>query len=178
MLDVKPIKPNFVRHAPERTGFNDEGDAPAPASFWPKLERPEYFSSPSIEKMSQMTEAALSCIDNLEISRYGYGSVQWPGLTDVRKLDFDAAITIERGSLTLYPEKDVPPIGEELNKEAVVTLNVRPSRADAKPKSEDLFKARLREICEDFGGRFVSYDMEKWIFRLPHFDGIAGAAAV
>ena len=29
--------------------------------------------------MSRMTEAQLSRIDNLEIGRYGYGSVKWPG---------------------------------------------------------------------------------------------------
>ena len=31
------------------------------------------------EAMSRMTEAQLSKIDNLEIGRYGYGAVKWPG---------------------------------------------------------------------------------------------------
>jgi len=179
--EVKPVRPNFIRHAPERTDYNEDGAAvdaaPAPTALVPRLERPEYYSSPSMEAMSQMSEAKLSRIDNLEIGRYGYGSIRWPGLTDVRRLDFDAVVVIERGSLTLYPDSDLPPIGEELNKEAVVTLNVKPSRADAKPKSAEIFKARLTKISEKFGGKFISYDMEKWIFRLPHFDGIAGGAA-
>lgn len=23
---------------------------------------------------------------------------------------------------------------------------------------------------QEFGGKFISYDMEKWIFRVPHFN--------
>eukprot|EP00418_Pyrodinium_bahamense_P063198 CAMPEP_0179084364 /NCGR_PEP_ID=MMETSP0796-20121207/38149_1 /TAXON_ID=73915 /ORGANISM="Pyrodinium bahamense, Strain pbaha01" /LENGTH=123 /DNA_ID=CAMNT_0020781787 /DNA_START=8 /DNA_END=379 /DNA_ORIENTATION=+ len=119
-----------------------------------------------------MSEAKLGRIDNLEIGRYGYGSVQWPGLTDVRCLDFDQIIEIDRGSLTMYPDCEKPNVGSELNKEAVITLSVRPSRGDTKMKSLDLLQARLEKISEEFGGRFISYDMEKWIFRMPHFNGL------
>jgi len=124
-----------------------------------------------------MSELQLSRIDNLEIGRYGFGSIRWPGLTDVRRLDFDADIAIERGSLSLYPDREVPVTGEELNKEAVITLNVKPSRSDASEKSVEALKARLAKISEEFGGKFISYDMEKWIFRVPHFSGIAGSKA-
>lgn len=115
-----------------------------------------------------MSEAKLSRIDNLEIGRYGYGSIRWPGLTDVRRLDFDEEVVIERGSVTLYPNKDKPIAGEGLNKEAVISLNVRPSK-DMKLKSPEAIKARLAKISEDFGGKLISYDMEKWIFRVPNF---------
>jgi len=116
-----------------------------------------------------MPEEKLCKIDNLEIGRYGYGSIRWPGLTDVRRLDFDADVSLERGSLTLYPGREKPEVGEGLNKEAVITLNVRPTRTDMKLKSADLLRERLARISEDFGGKFISYDMEKWIFRVPHF---------
>merc|ERR1712154_582976 len=100
-----------------------------PRSLVPQLKREEYYSNPSVEAMSRMSEAKLSRIDNLEIGRYGFGSVRWPGLTDVRHLDFDADVVIDRGSLTLYRDREVPPVGEELNKEASVTLHIKPSRA-------------------------------------------------
>jgi len=174
VIDVKAIKPNFMRYAPERVGEDDENTVPAPRSLVPRLKREEYYSNPSVEAMSRMSEAKLSRIDNLEIGRYGFGSVRWPGLTDVRCLDFDQSITIDRGSLILYPESDRPKVGEGLNKEAVVTLHVRPSRGDAKLKSVDVLRARLTKISEEFGGRFISYDMEKWIFLMPHFNGING----
>lgn len=124
--------------------------------------------------MSRMSEAKLSRIDNLEVGRYGFGSVRWPGLTDVRRIDFDSAVVIEKGSLIMYPDRDKPAVGEELNKEAIVTLNVRPSRPDGKAKSAEVLKARLGKISEDFGGKFISYDMEKWMFRVPHFSVLSG----
>ncbi|CAK9071408.1 Nuclear pore complex protein Nup98-Nup96 [Cleaved into: Nuclear pore complex protein Nup98 (Nucleoporin Nup98), partial [Durusdinium trenchii] len=115
--------------------------------------------------MSRMTESQLSRIDNLEIGRYGYGAVKWPGLTDVRCHDFDRDVRIERGSLTLYPDREKPELGHGLNKEAVVTLHVKPTRNDVKPKSLEQLQSRLSKLSEEFGGKFISYDMEKWIFR-------------
>jgi len=186
--EVKPIKPNFVRHSLDRSN-DDEFDVPAHHSLVPTMTRLEYYTSPSVEAMSKMSEVKLSQIDNLEIGRYGVGSVRWPGLhglrnqsckgypgglTDVRRLDFDSIVTIDRGSITLYADRDVPRVGDELNKEAVVTLQVRPSRGDAKLKSAEMLKGRLTKISEEFGGSFISYDMDKWIFRLPHFNGLTG----
>lgn len=119
--------------------------------------------------MSKMSEARLSQIDNLEIGRYGYGSIKWPGLTDVRRLDFDKIIEIERGRLTVYPEQEKPPVGSEVNKEAVISLNVK-TRAAASKAAE--VKERLAGITEKLGGSFISYDMDMWIFRIPHFNGL------
>jgi len=169
-VNMKPVKPNFVRCAPLRQEYSNGDNQPAPAALMPRLNRPDYYVNPSIEAMSVLPEAKLSCVDNLEIGRYGYGSVKWPGLTDVRGINFDEVVFIDRGGLTLYPDRDKPKEGEELNKEAVVTLLVRPSRTGSKLKSPDVLRARLAKISEDFGGTFISYDMEKWIFRVPHFN--------
>ncbi|CAK0847029.1 unnamed protein product, partial [Prorocentrum cordatum] len=50
---------------------------------------------------------------------------------------------------------------------------VRPSRTEAKLKSPRVLQTRLAKISEDFGGTFISYDGETWIFRVPHF-GVLG----
>lgn len=113
-----------------------------------------------------MSEVKLSQIDNFEIGRYGFGSIKWPGLTDVRKLDFDKIIDIERARLTVYPEQDKPRIGTELNKEAVISLNVK-TRASNNVAE---VKERLTEITEKLGGKFISYDLDMWILRVPHFN--------
>jgi len=175
-LDLRPIKPNFVRMAPERSPEEEdeyEDAQPAATSLVPCLTRPEYYSSPSVEAMAKMSEAKLRQVDNLEIGRHGFGSVKWPGLTDVRRMNFDELIVIERGNLTLYPYREKPKVGEGLNKEAVICLHVRPSRADARPKGAEQLQARLAKISEAFGGQLISYDMEKWLFRVPHFNGLA-----
>mmetsp|Transcript_82974 Transcript_82974/g.199096 ORF Transcript_82974/g.199096 Transcript_82974/m.199096 type:complete len:638 (+) Transcript_82974:2-1915(+) len=168
---LKPIKPNIVRHGPDRSGDEAPATEVAAASLVPKLTRADYYSNPSVEAMSRMSETQLSRVDNLEIGRYGFGSVKWPGLTDVRCHDFDRDVRIERGSLTLYPDREKPDVGQGLNKEAVVTLHVKPTRSDAKPKSLEQLQSRLSKLSEDFGGKFISYDMERWIFRVPHFNG-------
>jgi len=172
---VQPIRPNFVTHGSDMCTGDDEFAPAAPPSLVPKFTRPEYYSSPSVEAMSKMSELKLSQVDNLEIGRYGYGSIRWPGLTDVRRLDFDTVMNIETGRLELYPERERPPVGEELNKEAVVTLHIRPSNPNAKLKSIDVLRSRLAKCSEDFGGQFISYDMEKWIFRVPNLEGIRPA---
>merc|ERR1712217_241576 len=167
---VAPIKPNLVRHSHSNERSDDVDDfSIAPYTLLPRLKREEYYTNPSIEAMSRMSEAKLSAIDNLEVGRYGYGCVRWPGLTDVRRVDFDEVISIDRGSLTLYPHQDKK--GKALKKEAIVTLHVRPSRNEAKLKSAEVLRARLTKHSEDFGGKFISYDMDKWIFRVPNFDG-------
>lgn len=166
---MKSIKPNLVRYTEKQIDTSD-GIKVAP-SLLPRLQRPEYYSSPSIEKMSQMSEADVSQIDNLEIGRYGCGNIRWPGLTDVRRLDLDNIVHIESGSLTLYADLEKPPSGEGLNKEAVVCLHVKPSRNVSSDRIEKL-QAKLAQVSESFGGNFISYDLEKWIFRVPHFDGI------
>jgi len=117
--------------------------------------------------MSKMSEVRLSQIDNLEIGRYGFGSIKWPGLTDVRRLDFDRIIDIERGRLTMYPEQDKPRVGTELNKEAVISLNIKTRAAPSKVAE---VKERLTTITEKLGGKFISYDLDMWIFRVPHFN--------
>jgi len=125
--------------------------------------------------MSKMTEAELSRIDNLEIGSYKSGSVKWPGVTDVRGLDFDKIIVIEADRVTMYPDQEKPEIGTEINKEAVITLNVPFSRLQSKSQSgsrtgslENL-KAKLSKYTEkELGGTFIDYDGERWIFRVPH----------
>merc|ERR1712194_782795 len=123
--------------------------------------------------MSKMSEAKLCYVDNLEIGRYGFGSVKFPGLTDVRRLDFDTVVEFERDCLTLYPDQEKPPVGEGLNKEAVVCLHVKPTRSGSELKSVEVIRQRLAKIAEGFGGKFISYDMEKWMFRVPHFNGLS-----
>merc|ERR1712039_1155364 len=117
-----------------------------------------------------MTEAELTRVDNLEIGHYSFGSVKWPGLTDLRHLDLDKLVSFGQGTLTLYPDLEKPRVGLELNKEAVITLHVRPSKGRMKQRNADMLRDRLTKTSEAFGGKFISYDMEKWIFHVPHFN--------
>jgi len=100
----------------------------------------------------------------------GLGKVVWPGATDVRGLDLDKLVQFEFGSVTVYPDEDSegkPPLGEGLNKRAVVSLEGIGLTAKDKKRYAEL----LREKTEEFGGTFVGYepDTGTWSFEVPHF---------
>jgi len=94
----------------------------------------------------------------------------------MRLLDLDKLVAIDRGSITLYPEGATPAAGRGLNKEAVISLRVPPSRAVKGNQDTAPWVARMREVTESSGNIFISYDMETWIFRVPDFDGCSGTA--
>lgn len=157
--ECRAIKPTLVRHVPEMS-------PEVFSSLLPRLTRPEYYSNPSVEAMSKMSETKLWRVDNFEIGRYGFGSIRWPGLTDVRGLDLDELVVIDRASMIVHVDKEQWKIGDGLNKEAVISLDVKSN------KNLDAVRTRLQTISESFGGTFCDYNGEKWIFRLPHFDGL------
>lgn len=166
-----PIHPSFVHHDPAIVDDGCQQSMPAPNSLQPMMMRSDFFSNPSLERMKSMTEAQLSQIDNLEVGRLGFGSITWPGVTDVRRIDFDVAVSIERGSVAIYPNGGRPSVGEGLNKDAVVRLNIKPSRAaSVGPQDASLWQQRVKELTEAAGNTFISYDLEVWTFKTPHFE--------
>eukprot|EP00746_Dinoflagellata_sp_MGD_P022208 gnl/MRDRNA2_/MRDRNA2_15194_c0_seq1.p1 gnl/MRDRNA2_/MRDRNA2_15194_c0~~gnl/MRDRNA2_/MRDRNA2_15194_c0_seq1.p1 ORF type:complete len:408 (+),score=59.94 gnl/MRDRNA2_/MRDRNA2_15194_c0_seq1:157-1224(+) len=172
IVQVSMVRPTFVHHDSEMNADDVYGHfTPAPESIRPRLTKPDFYSTPSVEKMKSMTEAQLSQIDNLEVGRLGFGRITWPGLTDVRRVDFDTAVSIERGSVALYPDSERPPVGRGLNKEAVIQLNVKPTRTgDGGPKDVSRWQHRMKDITEAAGNTFISYDLEVWMFKVPHFE--------
>jgi len=118
-----------------------------------------------------MSEAQLCQVDNFEIHRHGFGSIQWNGLTDLRQLDLDNIVHIDRASITLYRDGNTPKAGTGLNKEAIITLRVPPSRGVSGDRDTARWIDRMREVTERAGNTFISYDMETWIFQVKNFDG-------
>merc|ERR1712048_217714 len=84
---LQPIKPNFIIWRPEQT-------QDVPDASLPKLKRSDYFCKPTISEMSAMSKKQLMQVDNFVIGRHGFGSIMWPGLTDVRNLDLDQIVEI------------------------------------------------------------------------------------
>jgi len=165
------IKPNLIRMVVTPAGRGGEGNVRrAPPAFIPRLDRPDYWCKPSREMFSMMNEAQLSRIENFEVGRYSLGSVRWEGLTDVRALDLDATVDIEFGKLTMYATSDRPPVGEGLNKKALVTLIVPPTpEMQRLGLSAQEISAKLADVTESFGAKFVSYEQEQWVFRVENF---------
>jgi hypothetical protein len=114
-----------------------------------------YRTEPPLELLAAVPEAELAAVPDFTVYRLdeaarqagqsdddvpAFGAITWPGDTDVRCLDLERILRIERGDVVVYrdPESDVdgsegdddedgvterrPPPGVGLNKSAVVTL--------------------------------------------------------
>ena len=160
------LVPVMIRHELNLDGVNEA----VAHSLVPILTRPDYYCKPSIDKMCRMSEKELSEIDHLQIGRYGNGFIEWPGLTDVRGLDFDNIVKIEPGQISVYVEdENKPEQGQGLNKSAVINLNLKPTKPIKTEKTKMRYIERLKERTENSGSKFISYDLEKWVFMVEHF---------
>ncbi len=49
-----------------------------------------------MEELEIMSNRELSEVEDYTIFREGYGAVSWPGKTDIRNLDIDSLVNIDR----------------------------------------------------------------------------------
>ena len=81
-----------------------------------------------MEAMRGFSDQELAEVQDFTLIRDGYGSIEWPGYTDVRDLDLNLIVSIENKAAEVYGPRWVesgntePPPGTGLNKHAIVTL--------------------------------------------------------
>jgi hypothetical protein len=79
--------------------------------------------------------------------------------------------------IEVYPdESKKPPVGHELNKPAVITLQKcfpkdKAGKRLTAPEDITRFENKLKHQTQKFGGRFIAYkaDAGEWSFRVEHF---------
>ena len=72
------------------TCFNFQLTPPPPHPAGIVLTRPGYYTLPSLEVMAELVDDSGECnVEDLTIGREGYGSIFFPGITDVTNLNFD-----------------------------------------------------------------------------------------
>jgi hypothetical protein len=77
-------------------------------AFAPKLTLEGYLTSPHINVLKNMNNKELSKVKNFTIIRPGYGKIEWIGETDVRSLNLDEIVKIEKKEVFVY--EDCPPV--------------------------------------------------------------------
>lgn len=146
----------------------------------PKLTKPGYIVSPSIEEMSRMSEADLAAVSNFKVECPEHGSILWVGAVDVRNINLDSVVEICNKEVIVYEAEEAsgkkPPVGSKLNRPAIITLyNLYPKKAkDAdEPTLEAVQKyaAKIEKNTQKMGAKYISYDPAKgvWKFQTPHF---------
>ncbi|XP_057252201.1 nuclear pore complex protein NUP98A isoform X2 [Beta vulgaris subsp. vulgaris] len=149
-------------------------------SLMPKLQRSDYYTEPSIEKLASIESSnpGFCCrIKDFMVGREGYGWVKFYGETDVRGLDLDSIIHFNNREVIVYDVAgEKPPIGEGLNKAAEVTLlNIKCIDKTGKQytsgKIVDKYIEKLKKLAEKQGAETVSYNPIKgeWRFSVQHF---------
>eukprot|EP00250_Pteridium_aquilinum_P020057 c24685_g1_i1 orf=184-867(-) len=150
-------------------------------SLMPKLRHLDYYIQPALQELAAKERAEhgyCSKVKDFVVGREGYGYVKFFGETDVRGLDIESIIQLNKCEVLVYmDESRKPPPGLGLNKPAEITLlNVKClDKKSGEPLAEGVevekFEKRLKKRTEEQGAEFVSYIASKgeWKFRVKHF---------
>ena len=122
-----------------------------------------------------MTDLQLSQVEHFKIERPGYGSVEWLVPVDLRKLNLDELVLIDKEDdypfVDVYPNvapEDYPDVGSELNNPSrIVLYKVFPMKG----MEMDDFVKSLRTTCAQNDTVFIGYDRKEgtWSFNAKHF---------
>ncbi|CAE1284537.1 NUP98 [Acanthosepion pharaonis] len=162
-------------------GESEGPPAPPPHPANIVLTRPGYYTLPSLEELADFVDENGNCfVKDFTIGREGYGSVFFPGMTNITGMNFDEIVHFRKKEVTVYPDDlKKPEIGLGLNKKAEITLDCvwpidKTSRSPIK-SSERLKMMRYEEKLENttlrIGGTFLDYRPEtgSWVFEVKHF---------
>ncbi|KAM6342136.1 nuclear pore complex protein Nup98-Nup96 isoform 2-T3 [Podargus strigoides] len=145
------------------------------------LTRAGYYTIPSMEELTQLTNDRNECIvTDFTVGRRGYGSIYFEGEVNLTNLNLDDIVHIRRKEVIVYPDDErKPPIGEGLNRRAEVTLDgVWPTDKTSRcliksPErlAEMNYEGRLESVSRKQGARFKEYRPEtgSWVFKVAHF---------
>lgn len=134
----------------------------------PTLTREGYFTVPPVALLRQLTDGELAAVERFVLGRKDIGEVLFISPVDLRGLDLDSLIDIEKGKIVVYPEPSPakPPPGKGLNMPALLTfrrMHVK-QRGDATAVAK--FKQRLIDHAAKIGAVFVHYEVETGIWNI------------
>lgn len=117
----------------------------------------------------------LQQVADLTVSRSEVGSIVFHGTTDCTDLNLAALVHLDVGEVLVYPNGVKPPVGQELNKRATVTMyQCWPPNGHGyleDPGARERYRAKIKQMTEDKNATFVDYDCTTgvWKFEVEHF---------
>ena len=118
-------------------------------------------------QLEEKGEKALARVEDFVVTRKNFGSVRWLEPVDVRRLEIDRVVRIERGVIYVYHENSgvlSPPPGEGLKKRAEVTLyECRPKKEGEAARAK--FEDRILKQTRRMGGELQEYSAETGLWR-------------
>ncbi|XP_033631554.1 nuclear pore complex protein Nup98-Nup96-like isoform X1 [Asterias rubens] len=160
---------------------DDQENTPPPNPAGVTLRRSGYYTIPPLEDLgSLMGENGECYVEDLTIGRSGYGSVFFPGFTDIAGLNLDEIVHFRRKEITVYPDDTTKPdVGQGLNKKAEVTLDhtwptdktSRKAITDTERLTALNYEDKLEKATAKLGAKFIEYRPKtgSWVFLVQHF---------
>ena len=115
--------------------------------------RSDYYTVPAVADLQQLSASELRAVKNFRVGRVGYGEVRWLDEVDLRGVNLDQVISMDRDTITVYDDKDTttekPSMGNGLNKPALLTLY-----SVFSPAFDVNFEQAVRESIETAAPRF------------------------
>ncbi|XP_022108489.1 nuclear pore complex protein Nup98-Nup96-like isoform X2 [Acanthaster planci] len=163
----------------------NQENTPPPHPGGVVLQRAGYYTIPSMDELEDMVEIAEDgevrlYVEDLTIGRVGYGSVFFPGVTNLANMNLDEIVHFRRKEITVYPDDThKPSVGERLNKKAEVTLDrTWPTDKTTRKPITDVerlitlnYEDKLEKATAKLGAKFIEYRPEtgSWVFQVQHF---------
>ena len=124
----------------------------------------------TIPDLKNFSDSELENVEDFTVIKPNIGKILWPGVTNLRDVQLSRIINIKPKEVFVYEDVPAPPVGTELNKNAVVSLyGIYPKEA-----TEEGYKSllhRLNTFCQKNDADFISYDKKggEWTFQVFHF---------
>jgi len=124
-----------------------------------------------------LSDAELSCVQELRVGRERVGHVTFHGVTDCRGLlhRLPDLLVVQQGEIIVYPDQSSKPeLGQGLNKPASVVLYGCMPKSKTKfsdPSVREKYRKRVAQMTEEKGATFEDYNCDDgtWRFRVHHF---------
>lgn len=145
------------------------------------LRRAGYYTLPTLDEIKEYRNSeGRYIVPNFAVGRRGYGNVYYDEEIDVTGLNLDEIVHFRNKEINLYHNEDnKPPVGQELNRKAQVTLDqIWPYDKTTHEPIKDPerleimgYEAKMRRICEKRQTKFIEYRPEtgSCVFKVNHF---------
>jgi hypothetical protein len=120
-----------------------------------------------------LTQCNMQAVERLVIGRKDAGEVAFIDAVDLRNVDLDSIVDIDKGRIQVYGlpgGSPRPAPGSGLNRPALLTFRrMHVKQKDAKSLAR--FRAKLVDHAARMGGIFVHYDPDagNWLMKVDHF---------
>lgn len=124
-------------------------------------------------ELASRTMKELQSVESFTIGRKGFGEIQWIEPVDVRGLDLDLVVDIQKGEIAVYPDREA----DQLDAPARITLEgmYKKDKRVGTPTSDrdaiSKYRQKLEGFCEMNDLMFVDYnsDTGRWVFEAESF---------